>query len=76
MEGYPEVALPILKSIAHGRPLAVKDNTNGNSPTEQVEPCPVTAAQAKKLPTYAQLVAKMLTVKPGVTEYSLFCPSK
>lgn len=76
LEGYPEVALPILKSIAAGHPLPVKDNTNGKSPTEQVQPCPVTAAQAKKLPSYAQLVAKMLSVKPGVTEYSLFCPSK
>jgi hypothetical protein len=76
LEGYAEYALPILKSIAAGHPLPVKDNTNGTSPTEQVQPCLVTAAQAKKLPDFNVLVAKMEAAPPGTTEYSLFCPNK
>jgi ABC-type branched-subunit amino acid transport system ATPase component/ABC-type sugar transport system substrate-binding protein len=76
LEGYPENALPIIKSIEAGHPMTVKDNTSGNNSTVVVTPCPVTAAQAKKLPTFDGLVAKMEASAPGTTEYSLFCPSK
>ena len=48
LEGYPENALPVIKSVEAGHAVAVKDNTTGNNPTEQVKPCPVTAAQAQK----------------------------
>jgi ABC-type sugar transport system substrate-binding protein len=76
LEGYPEVALPLIKQIEAGTAPTVKDNTNGNSPTLQVEPCPVTAAQAKKLPSYNAMVAKLESSPAGTTEYSLFCPAK
>ncbi len=76
LEGYPEVALPVIKSIEEGHPLPVKDNTNGNSPTEQVAPCPVTAAQAQSVPDFNASVQKLEASSAGTTEYSLFCPNK
>jgi ABC-type branched-subunit amino acid transport system ATPase component/ABC-type sugar transport system substrate-binding protein len=76
LEGYPENALPIIKSVEQGHAVAVKDNTSGNNPTIVVPPCPVTAAQAQKLPDFNALVAKLKAAAPGTTEFSLFCPSK
>lgn len=76
LEGYAENALPIIKSIEQGHPLAVKDNTTGNSATELVPPCPVTAAQAQKVPGFDASVSKLEASAPGITEYSLFCPNK
>lgn len=76
LEGYAENALPILKSIEQGHPIAVKDNTNGHNATVLVPPCPVTAAQAQKLPAFNGLVSKIQASAPGTTEYSLFCPDK
>lgn len=74
LEGYPEVALPIIKSIEAGHPVPVKDNTNGNNSTEVVPPCPVTAAQAQSVPDYNASMQKLKASPPGTTEYSLFCP--
>ena len=76
LEGYPENALPLLKSIEAGHAPAVKDNTNGNSPTISIQGCPVTAAQAKSVPDYNASVAKLEASPPGTTESSLFCPNK
>jgi ABC-type sugar transport system substrate-binding protein len=76
LEGYPEVALPIIKSIQEGHPLAVKDNTNGKSPTETVQACPVTAAQAQSIPDFNTSVQRLEAASPGTTEYSLLCPDK
>ena len=76
LEGYPEVALPILKSVEAGNPLPVKDNTTGDNATELVPPCPVTAAQAQQIPDFNASVQKLEAASAGTTEYSLFCPSK
>lgn len=76
LEGYAENALPIIKSIQQGHPLPVKDNTTGNSATELVPPCPVTAAQAQNVPGFNASVSKLQASAPGTTEYSLFCPIK
>ena len=76
LEGYAEVALPVIKSIEAGHPLPVRDNTNGNNPTEQVTPCPVTAAQAQQVPDFNTDVQKIEAAPPGTTEYSLLCPNK
>jgi hypothetical protein len=45
-------------------------------PAVQIQPCPVTRAQAAKIPDYNALVAKLLTVTPGTTEQALYCPTK
>lgn len=76
LEGYAENALPIIKSIADGHPMPVKDNTNGHNATELVPPCPVTAAQAQAVPGFDASVHKIDASAPGTTEYSLFCPNK
>ncbi|HXW82421.1 MAG TPA: substrate-binding domain-containing protein [Acidimicrobiales bacterium] len=73
LEGYPEWALPLLKDIAAGHPPAMADTAS--DPAVQIQPCPVTRAQAAKIPDYSALVAKLLTVSPGTTEQSLYCPT-
>jgi ABC-type sugar transport system substrate-binding protein len=74
LEGYPEFALPLLKAIAAGHAPAMADDTH-NNPAVQIQPCPVSVAQARKVPLYGARVSKMLTVAPGTTENSLFCPT-
>lgn len=73
LEGYPEWALPLLKDIAAGHPPAMA--ATASDPAVQIQPCPVTRTQAAKIPAYSALVAKLLTVSPGTTEQSLFCPT-
>ena len=53
----------------------MKDDTNGKNP-RQVAPCPVTVAQAQKLPDFNARVSKIKASPPGTTENSLFCPNK
>jgi len=76
LSSYPDKALPIIKSIEKGHPLAVKTNITGHKPTESVEPCPVTAAQARSVPDFTSRLAKMEAARPGTTAYTLFCPHK
>jgi ABC-type sugar transport system substrate-binding protein len=73
LEGYPEWTLPLLKDIAAGHAPAMA--ATASDPAVQIQPCPVTRAQAAKIPDYSALVAKLLTAAPGTTEQTLFCPS-
>jgi ABC-type sugar transport system substrate-binding protein len=75
LEGYPEATLPLLKEIAAGHAPAVRDNTH-NNPAVSLQPCPVTAAQAHKVPDYSARLKAMQKAAPGTTEYALFCPNK
>jgi ABC-type sugar transport system substrate-binding protein len=74
LEGYPEWTVSLLKRIAAGHAPPMAD-----SPTHAavlIPPCPVTRAQAASIAGYSARVAKMLTVSPGTTENSLYCPTK
>jgi hypothetical protein len=41
-----------------------------------VPPCPVSAAEAQKVPDMQGRVAKLQAAPKGTAEYDLFCPSK
>jgi ABC-type sugar transport system substrate-binding protein len=73
LEGYPEYALPLLKEIAAGHAPKMADNTH-NNPAVTIPVCSASTAQAKNIPDYGTRLKKMIEVKPGVTEQSLYCP--
>ena len=74
LEGYAVYAFTgVLDKIAAGSPPAVGDDTS-NNPTILIPPCPVSAAQAAKIPTLTARVAALLNAPKGTTENSLFCP--
>ena len=72
LEGYPSYAFRILDKIAAGNPPPVKDTAQ--DPAESVPPCPVTAAQAQKVPEMPARVTALEAAPQGTTEYDLFCP--
>jgi len=73
LEGYPEWTLPLLKDIAAGKPPAMGDSTT--NPTVLIPPCLTTKAQASSIPDFGTRLQKMMTVNPGTTENSLYCPA-
>jgi ABC-type sugar transport system substrate-binding protein len=74
LEGYAVYAFTgVLDKIAAGSPPPVGDDTS-NNPTILIPPCPVSAAQASKIPTLTTRVAKLLAAPKGTTENSLYCP--
>jgi ABC-type sugar transport system substrate-binding protein len=74
LEGYAVYAFTgVLDKIAAGSPPPVGDDTS-NNPTILIPPCPVSAAQASKIPTLTTRVAKLLAAPKGTSENSLYCP--
>jgi len=74
LEGYAVYSFGILDKIAAGSPPPMKDTAE--DPAARVPPCPVTAAQAQKVPDMPERVKTLLAAAKGTTEYDLFCPSK
>jgi len=74
LEGYAVYSFDILDRIAAGSPPPMKDTAE--DPAGRVPPCPVTAAQAAKVPDMPERVKALLAAAKGTTEYDLFCPSK
>jgi len=73
LEGYAVYALrDVIDPIAAGKAPPVKDDAG--DPASRVQPCPVTAEQAAKIPDTAGRVAALLKAPAGTTEYDLFCP--
>lgn len=75
LEGYAVYALrDVLDAVAAGKAPPVKDDAG--TPASRVEPCPVSAAEAAKVPDMPDRVKALLAAPAGTTEYSLFCPKK
>ncbi len=73
LEGYAVYALrDVVDKVAAGNPPPVKDDPG--DPASRVQPCPVSAAQAAKIPDMPERVKQLLAAPPGTTEYDLFCP--
>ena len=74
LEGYAAYAIrDVIEPIAAGNPPPLKDDAG--DPASRVEPCPVTAEQAAKVPDMAERVKQLLAAPAGTTEYALFCPN-
>jgi ABC-type sugar transport system substrate-binding protein len=75
LEGYAVYALrDVVDKIAAGSPPPVK--WDAGNPASRVEPCPVSAAEAAKIPDMPERVKQLLAAPAGTTEYELFCPKK
>lgn len=75
LEGYAVYAIrDVIGPIAEGNPPQVKDGAG--DPASRVEPCPVTAEQAKSVPDMPERVKQLLAAPFPTTEYDLFCPNK
>lgn len=75
LEGYAVYAIrDVIKPIADGNPPALK--ADAGDPASRVEPCPVSAEQAKAIPDMPERVKQLLAAPAGTTEYELFCPNK
>jgi ABC-type sugar transport system substrate-binding protein len=75
LEGYAVYAIrDVIKPIADGNPPALK--ADAGDPASRVEPCPVTAEQAAKVPDMPERVKQLLAAPFPTTEYDLFCPNK
>jgi ABC-type sugar transport system substrate-binding protein len=75
LEGYAVYALrDVVDKIAAGSAPPVKDDAG--DPASRVEPCPVSAAEAAKIPDMPERVKQLLAAPAGTTEFSLFCPKK
>jgi ABC-type sugar transport system substrate-binding protein len=73
LEGYAVYALrDVIDPIAAGNPPPMKDTAG--DPASRVQPCPVSAAQAAKIPDMPERVKQLLAAPAGTTEYDLFCP--
>ena len=75
LEGYAVYALrDVIDKIAAGSAPPVKDDAG--DPASRVEPCPVSAAEAAKVPDMPERVKQLLAAPAGTTEFALFCPKK
>lgn len=75
LEGYAVYAIrDVIQPIAEGKDVPLK--ADAGDPASRVEPCPVSAEQAKAVPDMPERVAQLLAAPAGTTEYSLFCPNK
>ncbi len=75
LEGYAVYSLrDVVDKIAAGSPPPMKDDAG--DPASRVQPCPVTAAQAAKIPDMDGRVKALLAAPAGTTEYDLFCPKQ
>jgi ABC-type sugar transport system substrate-binding protein len=71
LEGYSAYAFEVLDKIAKGDPPKMQDKAT--NPAVLVKPCPVSAAQAKKIPIDKVRIAN-LAKNPSKTLYDLYCP--
>lgn len=62
----------MIDPIAADTPPAVKDS--GDATASQVQPCPVTAAEAAAIPDIDARVAALMAAPAGTTAFDLFCP--
>ena len=75
LEGYAVYAVKdVIGPIAAGNAPALK--ADPGDPASKVQPCPVSAEQAKAVPDMAERVKQLLAAPAGTTEYDLFCPNK
>lgn len=75
LEGYAVYAIrDVIGPIAEGKEVPLK--ADAGDPASRVEPCPVSAEQAKAVPDMPERVAQLLAAPAGTTEYELFCPNK
>lgn len=75
LEGYAVYAFrDVIDGIAAGNPPPVKHDAG--DPASRVEPCPVSAEQAKNVPDMPERVAMLLEAPPGTTAFELFCPNE
>ena len=75
LEGYAVYAIrDVIGPIAEGKEVPLK--ADAGDPASKVQPCPVSAEQAKTVPDLAERVAALLAAPAGTTEYELFCPNK
>jgi ABC-type sugar transport system substrate-binding protein len=75
LEGYAVYAIrDVIGPIAEGKAPPLK--ADAGDPASRVEPCPVSAEQAKAVPDMPERVKQLLAAPAGTTEYSLFCPNK
>jgi ABC-type sugar transport system substrate-binding protein len=75
LEGYAVYAIrDVIKPISEGKEVALK--ADAGDPASKVQPCPVSAEQAKAVPDMAERVKQLLAAPAGTTEYELFCPNK
>ena len=75
LEGYAVYAIrDVIGPIAAGTEVPLK--ADAGDPASRVEPCPVSAEQAKGVPDMPERVAALLAAPAGTTEYELFCPNK
>src|SRR3569623_637024 len=73
LEGYPVYALrDVIDKIAAGYPPPVKDDAG--DPASRVQPCPISAAEAQKVPGLDERGKQLLAAPAGTTEFDLFCP--
>ena len=75
LEGYAVYAVrDVIKPVADGNTPPLK--ADAGDPASKVQPCPVTAEQAKSVPDMPERVAQLLAAPAGTTAYDLFCPNK
>ncbi len=75
LEGYAVYAIKdVIGPIAEGKEVALK--ADPADPASKVQPCPVSAEQAKAVPDMPERVKQLLAAPAGTTEYDLFCPNK
>jgi ABC-type sugar transport system substrate-binding protein len=73
LEGYAVYAFDkVVAPIAAGAPPPMKDAAD--APAARVEPCPISAAAAAKVPDMPERIKQLLAAPQGTTEYQLFCP--
>ena len=75
LEGYAVYAIrDVIRPIAEGNVPPLK--ADAGDPASLVQPCPVSAEQAKAVPDMPERIAALLEAPAGTTEYELFCPNK
>ncbi len=75
LEGYAVYAVrDVIKPVADGNTPPLK--ADAGDPASKVQPCPVTAEQAKGVPDMPERVTQLLAAPAGTTAYDLFCPNK
>lgn len=75
LEGYAVYAIrDVIGPIAEGKDVPLK--ADPGDPASRVQPCPVSAEQAAKVPDMPERVKQLLAAPFPTTEYDLFCPNK
>ena len=73
LEGYAVYAIrDVIDPIANGDVPELK--ADADDPASRVEPCPVSAEEARAVPDMRDRVEQLLAAPAGTTAYELFCP--